>query len=106
MRCLQNVISTVFKTLEDPTLMNSPYSSTLRSRVCVPIGISAISSRKMVPPFVTSKYPFRESVAPVNDPFSWPKSSDSNSASESPAQLMSINGELIRDDFLWISFYV
>ena len=48
----------------------APASSTRNSRAWVPSGISPISSRKMVPPFTVSKYPFLESTAPVKDPFS------------------------------------
>jgi len=38
-------------------------------------GNSPTSSRKMVPPSATSKYPERVWVAPVKAPFSWPNSS-------------------------------
>src|SRR6201988_2917100 len=36
---------------------------------------SAISSRKIVPPFAASNRPIRFCIAPVNAPFSWPNSS-------------------------------
>ena len=42
-------------------------------------GISPISSRNSVPPFACSKRPTRRRSAPVNAPFSWPKSSLSRS---------------------------
>ena len=38
-------------------------------------GSSATSSRKSVPPFARSNLPMWRSTAPVNAPFSWPKSS-------------------------------
>ena len=41
--------TSVFITLEDPTLIYSPASSTLNKRACVPNGISPISSMKRVP---------------------------------------------------------
>ena len=50
--------------------MNSPFSRILNNRDCVDSGISPISSKKIVPLSVTSKYPFLDSFAPVNDPFS------------------------------------
>ena len=48
--------------------------------------ISPISSRKMVPPSACSNRPTRRSLAPVNAPFSWPKSSLSRSCGLSAAQ--------------------
>ena len=48
---------------------------------------SPISSRKSVPPSASSMRPTRLNRAPVNAPFSWPKSSLSNSPSLSAAQL-------------------
>ena len=43
-------------------------------------GMSPISSRKSVPPAAASKRPTRRASAPVNAPFSWPKSSLSTSS--------------------------
>ena len=73
-----------------PTRWNSCCSSTRRSFVCVWGGISPISSRKIVPPWASSNSPLRESIAPVNAPFSWPKSSLSRSVSERAATLTGI----------------
>ena len=47
---------------------------------CVVESISPISSRKIVPPLACSKRPMRRSTAPVNDPFSCPKSGCPTSA--------------------------
>ena len=71
------ILTSVLITFEAPTLINSPVSRTLSSRTCVCNGNSATSSKKIVPPFATSKYPFRESFAPVKDPFSCPNNSES-----------------------------
>jgi hypothetical protein len=46
--------------------------------------ISAISSRNSVPRCASSNAPARRAMAPVNAPFSWPKSSDSSSVSGWP----------------------
>src|SRR3970282_528930 len=48
--------------------------------------MSPISSRKIVPRSACSNLPTCFSVAPVKDPFSWPKSSDSISSSGMAAQ--------------------
>src|SRR4051794_13163168 len=48
--------------------------------------MSPISSRNSVPPSACSKRPMRCLSAPVNAPFSWPKSSDSRRFSCSAAQ--------------------
>jgi hypothetical protein len=48
---------------------------------------SPISSRKSVPRSATSNRPFFSACAPVNDPFSWPNSSDSKRFSLIAAQL-------------------
>ena len=69
--------TSVFSTLEEPTLMNSPLSSTRNKRAWVGKGNSPTSSRKIVPPLASPKYPFRSPIAPVNAPFSWPNSSES-----------------------------
>jgi hypothetical protein len=50
------------------------------------------SSRKRVPRWASSKRPKRRAVAPVNDPFSWPKSSLSTTVSGSAAQLNLMKG--------------
>jgi hypothetical protein len=42
--------------------------------------MSPISSRNSVPPSACSKRPRRSASAPVNEPFSWPNSSDSSSS--------------------------
>ena len=50
--------------------------------------ISAISSRKIVPPEATSSRPFLTPRAPVKASFSWPKSSWARSSSVKAPQLM------------------
>ena len=59
---------------------------------------SPISSRKIVPPFASSKRPFFRLSAPVKAPRSCPKSSDSTSVSGSAAQLTLMNGFLAREE--------
>ena len=54
--------------------------------------MSPISSRKIVPPFAASNMPTRRASAPVNAPFSWPKSSLSSSSFGIAAQFTATNG--------------
>ena len=77
---------------EPPSVRNVRSCSTRRSLACVTGVISAISSRKSVPRLASSKQPARRAIAPVNAPFSWPKSSDSSSVSGIAAQLSATNG--------------
>ena len=58
-----------------PSGRNVRSCSTRSSLACVTGVISAISSRKSVPRLASSKQPARRAIAPVNAPFSWPKSS-------------------------------
>src|SRR5207342_897209 len=60
--------------------------------------MSAISSRKIVPPSASSNLPRRRATAPVKAPRSWPKSSDSISSSGTAAQLTSTKGPSARVD--------
>ena len=71
---------------DDPTRSNSPSCSTRRSLPCISSGRSPISSRKSVPPSASSKRPWRRLTAPVNAPFSCPKSSLSIRLGGSAAQ--------------------
>src|SRR5258706_123885 len=59
---------------------------------CRRASISEISSKSSVPPFASSNLPTRRAMAPVNAPFSWPKSSDSSRFSGIAAQLTEMNG--------------
>jgi len=58
----------------------------------MPGGTSPISSSRMVPPSACSNFPRRRVWAPVNAPFSWPKSSASSSGSGMATQLTISNG--------------
>ena len=69
-----------------PRRSNSCSCSTRRILACVLGLMSPISSRNSVPPSACSKRPMRCLSAPVNAPFSWPKSSDSSRFSCSAAQ--------------------
>ena len=60
-----------------PTLMYSPVSSTLSNCFWVDRGSSPTSSRNSVPLLAMPKYPSLSPMAPVNEPFSCPKSSES-----------------------------
>ena len=77
---------------EAPTRFTSPSSSVRSSLACRSNGSSPISSRKMVPPWASSKAPLRSRSAPENAPFSWPKSSDSMRVSAMAEQLTGMNG--------------
>ena len=78
----------VFLTSCPPTRIYSPVSSTRSSLACVDSGSSPTSSRKSVPPLATPKYPSLSPMAPVNDPRSCPKSSESIVPSGMEPQLM------------------
>ncbi len=54
--------------------------------------IKPISSSRIVPPCASENLPFREAVASVNAPRTWPNSSDSSSASGIAAQFTLMNG--------------
>ena len=60
----------VLETGEFIRVGSSKVQKTRNSLACVPKGISPISSKKIVPPFTVSKYPFLLSTAPVKEPFS------------------------------------
>ena len=82
--------------------MNSPLSSTRSRRAWVGMGSSPTSSRKMVPPSATSKYPLRSARAPVNDPFSCPNSSESIVPSGMAPQLTAMYVPCLRWLFWWM----
>ena len=71
-----------------PTRVNVPSSRNRSNFACSGFPMSAISSRKIVPPFASSTRPGFCRSAPVKAPFSWPKSSLSSSVSGIAAQLM------------------
>ncbi len=56
-----------------------------------------------MPPFAASNFPLRRAVAPVNDPFSWPNSSDSRSVSVRAAQETATNGPPARGLSAWMA---
>ncbi len=58
--------------------------------------MSPISSRNSVPPCAAWKRPLRSAIAPVNEPFLWPKSSDSSSPSGIAPQFTATNGASAR----------
>ena len=89
--------TSVFTVSFEPRRSNSFSWMTRSTLPCVNRLMSAISSRKIVPPFAPSNLPIRVRSAPVNDPFSWPKSSLSRSCSGSAAQLTRTNGPPARE---------
>ena len=85
-----------------PTRVNEPLSSTRSSFTCSSCGISVISSRNSVPPWARSKYPLCCRSAPVNEPFSCPKSSLSISWGDTAPQLSGRNGDFFLRLKSWI----
>ena len=79
-------------------------SSARSSFTCVGRSISVISSRKSVPPSAASNLPIFIFSAPVNEPFSWPNSSDSISVGESAAHSTATNGPDERGERSWRAF--
>ena len=66
-------------------------------------GISATSSRKIVPPSAISKAPGFSFTEPVNAPFSWPKSSFSRMSFGSAAQLSGKKGPFALSLLAWMA---
>ena len=94
--------TSVFCTLEEPTFINSPLSSTRSKRAWVGKGNSPTSSRKIVPPSASPKYPFRSPIAPVKAPFSCPNSSESMVPSGIAPQFTAIYWPCLRRLYWWI----
>lgn len=65
--------------------------------------ISLTSSRKRVPLSACLKLPSRRRRAPVNDPFSWPKSSDSSRPSDMAAQFILMKDLSLRGELKWMA---
>ena len=72
----------------EPSRSTTRSCSTRSSLICIGMGMLSISSRNSVPPSACSILPMRRRAAPVNEPASWPKISDSNSCSGRPPQLI------------------
>ncbi len=66
-------------------------------------GVSAISSKKKVPPSASSKSPLREETAPVKAPRTCPKSSLSSSVSLMAAQFTLTKGRWSRIELAWMA---
>ena len=86
-----------------PTRMNSCSSSTRSSFTCMSGGSSPTSSRKSVPLSASSNFPTFRADAPVNDPLSWPKSSDSRMSAGIAPQLIGRNRSARRGEFSWMA---
>ena len=84
-----------------PTRVKSPPCSARRTLAWVAIDMSPISSRKSVPRWACSNFPVRSDTAPVNDPLTCPKSSDSISSEGIAAQLTSTKGRPARVERRW-----
>ena len=84
-----------------PTRVNRPSCRARSTLDCVRADMSPTSSRKRVAPSASSNLPRRSSVAPVNEPRTWPNSSDSISSSGIAAQLTSTRGESARVERRW-----
>ena len=75
-------------------------SSKTRSTLAWTLALmSETSSRKSVAPSAISNFPFLAAVAPVKEPLTWPKSSDSINSSGIAAELTSMNGAPARRDW-------
>ncbi|PYO75379.1 MAG: hypothetical protein DMD67_11730 [Gemmatimonadetes bacterium] len=85
-----------------PTGIASRSCSTRSSFTCVAGDISPISSRKNVPPRAAANRPCLSRTAPVNDPFTWPNSSDSSRLSGSAPQLSEKNPPSDRAESSWM----
>ena len=86
-----------------PTRRTDRLSSTRSSRGCSSSGSSPISSRNSVPPAARSNAPACSACAPVNEPFSWPKSSLSIRLGGTAPQSKTTNGPRARGLASWIA---
>ena len=87
-----------------PTRSSFRSSRTRSTLAWVSGAMSPISSRKIVPPSAASKRPMRRLSAPVNAPFSCPKSSLSTSSRLIAAQLTATKGLCLRVLVSWIAW--
>src|SRR5579863_4979714 len=76
----------------EPTGSNSPSCSARSSLTCMSRRNSPISSRNRVPPSASWNLPRCLSLAPVNEPFSWPNRMDSTRLSGIAPQLTVTKG--------------
>ena len=86
-----------------PTRKNVPVSIARRSFTWLSGSISPISSRNSVPPSASSTRPGLVPTAPVNAPFSWPNSSDSNTSRGRAPQWIGTNARSARTDCSWMA---
>ena len=94
----------VFSTSDEPTRRYSPFSKTRNRRACVGRGNSATSSRNIVPPLASLKYPLRSLTAPVKAPLTCPKSSESMVPSGMAPQFTAMYLPCLRTLFVCIIF--
>ena len=87
----------------EPMRSTSPSCSTRSTLACVFGLMSPTSSRKIVPRSACSNLPICFSVAPVNEPFSWPNSSISISSSGIAAQLTCTKRSRARRLLRWMA---
>jgi hypothetical protein len=86
-----------------PSLSNSCSCRTRSSFAWSSRGISPTSSRNRVPLSASSNRPVFWAIAPVNAPFSWPKSSLSRRPRGIAAQFSFTNAFSLRRPSLWIA---
>jgi len=86
-----------------PTRSNSCSCKTRNSAICVSIGSSPTSSRKIVPPSANSNRPTRRCTAPVKEPFSCPNNSEAIKSRGMAAQLTLTRAREERRDCRWIA---
>ncbi len=86
-----------------PSRMNSRSCITRSSLACVSRGMFPISSKKMLPLSARSHSPFFGYTAPVNAPFTCPKSVDSSRSGGRLPELTVTKARSERDEFVWIA---
>ena len=89
--------------LRAPTGSTSPSWMARNSLTCAAAGNSPTSSRNNVPPEASTNFPTWRSVAPVNEPFSWPNRIDSTRFSGMAPQLTAMNGLARRSPEPWMA---
>ena len=97
------ILTSTVRVSAPPRRSNFCSCKTRRSFDCVLRLMSPISSRNIVPLFASSNLANLLSVAPVNAPFSCPKSSLSINVSGTAAQFIIMRGSFLRLLRLWIS---
>ena len=97
----ERIRTSIRRVRDEPTRSSSPVSTTRRSLACWAGVTLAISSRKSVPRWASSKRPTRSSLASVKAPRTWPNSSLSKTVSDRAPVLTVTSASPTRGESSW-----